>query len=287
MVNDKLVNYTIIEKQESKYAQLSASVAVNQHAKSIYLLHVMNGGGTAGWMTFHYEDGTSQKQFVVSGQQVNGWYFPKDVPYSRNTGWTCKTAWKGHNGNVQVGVYAWGVDNPQPDKTIKKISFHHLGQNNSWLILGITISNQPKFFEPPAITRHYVNTGWNAGTFLSAIIEGIGGIKNDGLAYDKVTVSPKWYFADEKEVTMTARLPASDGYVRYRYLHHNNNMELLIAASADQSYILLPVPPGKTIQKLTINNQMSQYRIINQSDSRYAKISVEAPVLHHVELIFN
>jgi len=263
-----------------------ASVPVNQTARSIYLLHVMNGGGMAGWMTFHYADGSSQKQYVESGKQINGWYFPKDVPYSRTSGWTCKTAWQGHNGNVGVGVYAWGVNNPKPDQKIEKLTFNHQGQNNSWLILGITLSDQPKFFEPPAITRYYVNTGWNAGTFISAIVEGIGGIKNDGLAFDQVTVSPKWYFAGENDITMTARIPASNGYVRYRYVRSNDNtIELSLATSADRSTIQLPLPINQEIDKVMVNSENKAYDIVEKQDTKYIRIAVEKPVLQQVKIL--
>ena len=262
-------------------------VPVNRNAKSLYILHTLNGGGLAGWMTINYKDGTSVRKYVQSGSEVNGWYFPKNVPYSRTTGWTCKMAWRGKNGFVDVGVHAWGLDNPHPEKKISNLTFTDSGLGKQWLIFGITLSDQPKFFNTPDITRYYVNTGWNAGTFLSTIIEGLAGIKNDGLAYSEATVSPKWLFAGEKDVAATAKLPASGEYVRYSYKNiSDNSITLEVTSSGEKVEVEIPLPENKRSQSVTVNGKKTDYNVEDRFGKYYATLQVNGKLYHQIEVTF-
>ncbi len=266
----------------------NATVNINKNARSLYILHVLNGGGLTGWITLRYQDGTEWRKYVHSGSEVNNWYFPKNIPYSRNSGWKCKMAWRGKNGYVDVGVYAWGFDNPHPDKKIETLHFQDAGRGTRWLILGITVSDQLKFFNTPDITRYYVNTGWNAGTFLSSLIEGIGGVKNDGLAYHTATIAPKWHFAGENDIMLTSKIPASNGYVRYRYLSKNENaIELQIATSAEKSTIELHIPDGKSIEGITVNGIHHGYETFNRRNSYYVRLNLEKPMYHQIKMSLN
>ncbi len=268
--------------------QDAATIDINKHAQSMYILHVLNGGGLAGWLTLNYEDGTEWRKYVHSGSEVNKWYFPKNVPYSRNTGWKCKMAWQGKNGYVDVGVYAWGFDNPYPEKKIKTVHFQDAGRGTRWLILGITISDQPKFFHTPDITRYYVNTGWNAGTFLSAIIEGLAGIKNEGLAFSEATVSPKWLFASERDVVATAKLPASGGYVSYRYQNPSEDSLLLeITSSGEKVKVEIPLPKNKNPRSLTLNGDKTDYQLENRFGKTYVVLNMKGKLYHKIEVILN
>ena len=58
---------------------------------------------------------------------------------------------------------------------------------------------------------------WAAANAMAALVEGLAGVKNEGLAYEKVTLSPRWVSAGVDTVDVTVKYAASEGYIAYKY----------------------------------------------------------------------
>ena len=256
-------------------------IPVNSKAQSLYFLHTMAGSGLAGWITFHYNDGSTWRKYVNSGREVKNWWNPSDVNYSRKTGWTCKVAWKGKNNRTNVGVYNWGINNPFPGKEIEKMTVEHALEHNKWFILGVTLSDKPKYFRPPSAVYGWLSN-WNAGGVTYALIEGLAGIYDEGLCYDKIRLAPRWCAAGVNHVTATAKYENSGCYVRYNYNYdpEKNTLKIEMASVAKQGMAFdILLPEGKRPKKLIVNDNETTYTVKTIENSSYVCFDLEADIV--------
>ena len=148
-----------------------AKISVKKKAASIYFLHSMAGSGDkAGWITLKYSDGTNIRKYVESGSEVKNWWRPTDVPYNRTEGWKCRVAFSGNNSSTTVGNYIWGYNNPNPEKEISEIVFTHSQMDNFWFVFGITLCDQPVWFEAADYCNGWFYN-WTTGGVVYGLIE--------------------------------------------------------------------------------------------------------------------
>ncbi len=255
----------------------SIDVTVNKKAESLYFLHTLAGSGLAGWIDFHYKDGTTWRKYVNSGRQVKNWWNPSDVPYNRKSGWTCRVAWEGKNDRTKVGVYIWGMDNPFPEKEIKKLTFNHSLEANKWFVLGITLSDKYKYFKPQDACYGWLSN-WNAAGVTYALVEGLAGIYDKGICYDKIRLAPRWSAAGVKHVVATAKYENSGGYVRYDYLYDpsKNVLKIDLASVAIQGLnIDILLPERQKPVSLYVNEEMRDYDVQMIEESGYVSFNIE------------
>ncbi|NRA37717.1 MAG: hypothetical protein HRU15_06230, partial [Planctomycetes bacterium] len=133
--------------REDGYVE-SVEIPVDKNAQSLYILHTCAGGGLVGHMHVVYEDGSDHTQYVNTGAEINGWFLPAHEWHSGNK-WeplAC-LAWQGANKVFDsLGVYAWGWNNPHPDKTIQSVRFVKAATAAKWFIFSITASDQRALF---------------------------------------------------------------------------------------------------------------------------------------------
>lgn len=253
----------------------SADVTVNRKAHSLYILHTMAGSGLAGSMEINYADGSSFRTYVSSGKQVANWWNPVDLPYNRNTGWTSRVAWHGQNPRSEVGVYAWTLDNPYPGKKITDIRFTHSGLANKWFILAVTLSDKPSYFTWPTHTGTWL-VNWNASALVSSMIEGLAGIRDMGVAYSSVEISPRWTAAGTNDVYTVAKYEASGAYTAYHLQHPDKNAWMIsLAGVAKQAEINFLLPPGKTVKEVTSGGVPLSFDIRTVEQSHYCHIKLD------------
>jgi hypothetical protein len=245
----------------------------------------MAGTGMAGWIDLHYTDGSMHREYVKSGKQLQNWWNPVDGKYSRVTGWAYKKAWSYNNGRSEVGVYQWGLNNPHPERTIKKIEFQHALNSSKWFVLGVTLSDQPAFFAWPKSTgKHLVN--WNAGAVMRAYLEGLAGIKDEGTSFKNVTIGPRWTSANVKESMVTVKYPASDEYIKYIYKSNEDAMEITFTGSANVTELKVLLTKGKQVKQAFLDgNELMSVATEEVEDSEYVVLTVDEPGVHHFKLI--
>lgn len=261
------------------------TIAVNQKANSIYFLHTFAGSGQAGWIDFYYEDGTNHRIYVKSGKQANNWWNPKHGPYSRATGWTYRKAWEYHNGKSNVGIYQWGYNNPYPEKLISKMVFHHSMGPLKWFIMGISLSDQPVYFEwPKSNGEHLVN--WNAASVVSAFIEGLAGIQDAGVSFNKAVISPKWNTTDADSLEICVQYPASKNYIAYRLQNSANISELKIAGVAEETEVNFLLPKNKDVKKILVGEKEIEFKSRLIENSSYVSFSLKGIECKQVKIIY-
>ena len=226
----------------------TAQVLVNDSAKCVYLLHSSSDNipsGFAGAITFRYTDGTEVSRNIIKYKDVTNWWF-SDLDNER-----AGVAWSGPNKvSTKVGVCWAAIDNPEPGRKIEKLIFHAPIEGGIYAVIGITLSDRNHYVKPK-LESFGGPDNWAASNGMAALVEGLAGVKNTGLAFDRVRLSPRWCTTSTDSVNVCIRFAASDGYVSYIYTLDKKSREINIVLTGSgkelEGHTLLPESAGKAL----------------------------------------
>jgi hypothetical protein len=263
---------------------VQVDVPLNDTAKTVYLLHSSSDNipsNVAGAITFHYANGTEASQYIMKGKDVTNWWFSSLENEHAGVAW-----WGPNLCSTKVGVCWVAINNPYPDQKIAKLIFHAPLEGGIYAILGITLSNRVHYVKPK-IESFGGPDNWAAANAMAALVEGLAGVNNDGLAYNRVRLSPRWTSAGIDSVDVNICLPVSKGYIAYKYIHKPEikKIEMDITGSGEnvQCQVLLP-ESCKGIQSVFINGQQVAYKITSFENSHYSDFSVNLPGIQHIAI---
>lgn len=257
-------------------------VPLNQQTQSIYLLHVSDAPTMAGVFIIEYEDGTRYNKIIRKGQEIGHFWYPT-LPIDKKGIPSTQIAWKGPSVKVkEVGNYVFGMNNPHPDKPIKSLHFHNPEKTN-WAIFGISLSDAEHFLEPSIFST--IPAHWGAAHVFKAMTEGMTGIKNTGLAFDKVLLSPKWELAGVKEASATAKYECSGGYLSYRYRKSApNEFYISFTGNANETTVEFLLPKQKEVTALTVNEKPMNHSMKKVRESNYVVFKTDHPGVYDVKI---
>jgi hypothetical protein len=122
---------------------------------------------------------------------------------------------------------------------------------------------------------------------MAALVEGLAGVKDNGIAFSKVALSPRWPSAGIDSVNVTIQYPSSSNYISYQYKNDkkNNFISILITGSGNSlnAHVLLP-ENVKNIRSVSANNQPVKYNISVIEGSRYADLLLPLNVLQALKI---
>lgn len=182
----------------------------------------LRGSDLAGKITIIYADGHSHTEYIRAGVNVDDWRAPHDSEYEIRHApkhpERMQVAWRGTNDKCgNVGIYVVRFTQPYPDRAIRSFEFKALDTDTKWMILGITLSDGPEFLPPWSEISYGMPDKWGAASLVFALLEGLGGVKDLGIAFDKSRIAPRWSAAGVNRARVAVRYPASRGSVRYDY----------------------------------------------------------------------
>lgn len=293
------IPFTIIEPAENnrraclgissaKGYKKTANLTVGKKAKSIYFLHTTQNSYYSGTIHLEYDDGTVFSDHIGRGKIMNWWY-PKE-PKSGKQMPRIKVAWRGKNAKSDnIGITLYGLNNPNPDKTIKHIRFEGINNNAvKWMICGVTLSDQPVFFMPNIISAG-IPDNWGAAAVVYALVEGLAGVKDKATGFKHTELSPRWQAAGVNKANVVIKYPASDGYVAYNYQYNENQktLELQFTGTAEKTILNILLPEKhKTIQKLHINGETTNYKLKRIENSEYLVTEVKSRGVYRLVINF-
>ena len=257
-------------------------VAVNDSAKTIYLLHSSSDnvpGNVAGAIQFIYSDGTEASQYLMKGKEVTNWWFS-----SLNTD-RSGVAWSGPNPvSTKVGVCWAAIDNPKPEKKIAKLVFHAPLEGGIYVVLGITLADKTHYIRPKGESFGGPDN-WAAALGMAALVEGLAGVQNKGLAYSEATLSPRWNSASIDSVNVTTRFAASDGYVTYQYRNFpgKKQMKIVLTGSGNHFNVHLLLPKGvSSASSVLSGEQKIQFAVSEIEGSHYVDFKIKLPGVQNI-----
>lgn len=247
-------------------------VPVGRAARSLYLLHTVSGGsGLAGVLRIIYADGTSHARYVRRDQEVLTWWMPEKKKGA------ARIAWEGANATCRrVGVCQWAFEHPHPGKPIARLVFEAAEDGAQWMVLGVTLCDGPAWFAPSDVS-YGIPDNWGAGAVTYALVEGLAGVVDRGLAFDRAEIAPRWPGARVDEAEVCIRYAASAGYVAYHYRHiaAKRRIEATVTGSGDTATcrFLLPAK-AKRVASVTVDGDRVPATEERVRGSRYARFEV-------------
>jgi hypothetical protein len=112
---------------------------------------------------------------------------------------------------------------------------------------------------------------------MSAIMEGLCGIRDEATAFRHARIEPRWTAAGVTEAAVTARYGASDGYVTYRFEHDTETGRIDMTATGSGSrfdfHILLPARAEPV--HVGVNGHPVEYAMSTVERSTYVDFTLE------------
>lgn len=228
-------------------------VPVGKKAGSIYVLHSTGDNGNtnlAGALTFLYEDGTDENQYMIRDVNVGHWWFPS-LKGSWPEGYgqpkrppLVKLAWRGKNDAcLDVGLHWYGLNNPNPDKTVRAVAFASPLDRAIYAVVGLTVSDQP-IDQPLPEVSYGGPDNWAAAAVVYGLVEGLAGVTDEDVTYRVAGLAPRWPAAGTRGAKVAIHYPASDGYVAYDYRHDPEGREIVLTLTGSgeraECHVLLP-----------------------------------------------
>ncbi|MDZ7402450.1 MAG: hypothetical protein ONB37_20025, partial [candidate division KSB1 bacterium] len=277
----------LILSGKSGYVKL-ARLPIKKKAASIYFLHTQSRGSYLGDILVRYSDGTMFKTHVLNGQNIASWWYPQDGPYDDGKR-PYYVAWKGQNEkSLSVGVYIFGLDNPFPDKVIASLDFESAGTEGLWMVLGVTLSDYPVFFMPEKISFGAPDN-WGAAAVVYALLEGLAGVKDEGVAFNKARLAPRWSVAGVDTVTTTVKYPASGGYLSYVYKfdRQQNELQLDFTGTAANIAVEILVGSDQTATQVVLNDRPIEFQTRLVEASKYICFATDRVAANSVRVKFD
>lgn len=261
-------------------------ISVGRTATSLYFLHTSAKVGSdniAGQLTFEYSDNTRHSLFIVRGQNIAGWWQPT-APDNKTT----VVAWRGKNKKTaNVGLVAWGCNNPHPEKAIARLVLESVPNGALWLVAGITLCDVPASFGESPISYGLPN-GWSAASVVYALIEGLAGVVDKATTFETVELSPRWESAGVGEVEVCVTYPASGGYLAYRYRASENEIWLESTGSGTSCAVHLLLPSrGLEIHSVNCNGVPCKFTRQDIGDSSYLDFKLPSLAPHQTCITFS
>jgi hypothetical protein len=261
-----------------------AEIWVGDTAAAIYLLHSASDNlqaTTAGAVTFQYADGTVHSQYLNKGKDITNWWFPNlENNYAG-------VAWSGPNPvSAQVGVCRAAIINPNPSKKIEKLIFHAPIEGGIYALLGVTLADRVPY-RKPKVESYGGPDNWAAANAMAALVEGLAGVKDNGLAYSDVVLSPRWTSSSTDSVNVTIHYPASNSYVAYQYRHFPQKKEIRITltGSGDHANMHVLLPEGTTsVNSITIGGKNVHFETSKIENSPYVDFKLVLPEVQNIAI---
>lgn len=261
--------------------------AGDRRAASLYLLHAMSGSGNPlGWMIVEYADGAHVTQYIHPNKEIETWFMPAPNTMDgwRKSGPERRVWWQGPNGKFEnVGVHAYGWNNPHPDKPIRRIRMVKAETGGLWYLLGVSLSDQPVYF-PESPVSYGIPDSWGASAMVYALLEGLAGVVDTGVAFDRARISPRWQSAKTRRARVAVTYPASGGYAAYDYKESDGGLKLQIAGTAQETVCELLLPEGVEVESVRVDGQEPKWDLVNVGDSRYLRTICQGLNVHEVEV---
>ncbi len=258
----------------------SAALKVQKNAASVYLLHTAGKAQpTYGSIRFLYDDGTDAVIWV-DGNTLGSWWEPSDLKQAR-------VAWHGPNQLFgSVGTYVAGYANPHPEKIITRLEFAPLRAPAKWLILGVTVSDAPVFFMPKDDVSFGIPDSWGAAAVCYALVEGLAGVQDKGVAFNRARIAPRWSAAQVSSVRAAIRYAASEGYVMYSYRHDVSGRRLTmeLTGNAEKFELAVLLPSGVSASRVAVDGAGVAFKTSAIEQSNYVSFEVAAGV-HSIEIV--
>jgi hypothetical protein len=268
-------------------APASTEVAVDGlRGRSLYFLHAQARGAARDAVVARYAvvyaDGSTCPIIIRNGHEIGHWWGVSDAAGAVDRA-TTRVAWRGANPTwANVGMHVFGWNNPKPDAPVAALRFEALQSSSAFgcvMIAAVSFSDQPVAYEQ-RIRSFGLPDCWSQAAVYHAIAEGLGGIEDEGRAFDRIRIAPRWAATESDRAEVVLHYPASGAYAAHRYHRdpRRHRLVLEIAGAFHEARIHALLPPGAgKIASVTVDGRETPFETVKIERSRYADFVLSAP----------
>jgi hypothetical protein len=143
-------------------------------------------------------------------------------------------------------------------------------------------------YKPNGDLTEGIPDNWGQAAVMSAMMEGLCGLRDESAAFHDARVEPRWAAAGVTDATATARYGASTGYAAYRFQHDPAAGRMLITpagSGASFSFHVL-LPQGASARGVTLAGKAVQFKQSTIETSVYVDFDLKAPLGGTIELTY-
>ena len=201
---------------------------------------------------------------------------------------------KGFSG-VEAGTYVNGGVLTIVAGELAKAAFHHGFEAYGAGILGRLQAMMAQqggrlacAYKPDGTLTEGIPDNWGQAAVMSAMMEGLCGLRDDSVAFRDARIEPRWAAAGVTDATATARYGASSGYVAYRFQHDPavGRIAITPAGSGQHFRFHVLLPQGTQAKSVTLAGKAVAFRQTAVESSPYVDFELSAPLEGRVEVAY-
>jgi hypothetical protein len=116
---------------------------------------------------------------------------------------------------------------------------------------------------------------WGAAAIMSAIVEGLAGIKDIGIGYNKLEITPRLAVTGIDEIEFLVQYPESKKTVNLKYWEDEQSIEINLLSPAQNVLFKVLLPEGKTVKAVKTDKIAVKYGLVKVENSDYVTFSLE------------
>jgi hypothetical protein len=134
----------------------------------------------------------------------------------------------------------------------------------------------PVAYNPDGKVDEGIPDNWGQAAVMSALIEGLAGVKDSGQLFRSVIISPRWLSADQNQADVNVTYGPSSKSVKYDYRYESaaSRITMSISGSPDNYQFRILLPKGKKSARATVDNRQVRSAIEQVNNSNYVTFAV-------------
>jgi len=116
------------------------------------------------------------------------------------------------------------------------------------------------------------------------LVEGLAGVKDAGVAFDRARVTPRWEAAGVDEVFATIKYEASGGYAAYTYRKEGKTLSLQLTGNGSAFDVEVLLPEKAKAQGVRVNGAAHPFATRKVEQSAYCCFTLEGAGVWEIEV---
>jgi hypothetical protein len=138
----------------------------------------------------------------------------------------------------------------------------------------------PCTFRPDGTVDSGIPDAWGQAAVLSAIMEGLCGLRDNATVFRSAAVEPRWAATQATEATAIARYGASQGYVAYRFSNEPaaGRIVMTLTGSGEEFSVHVLLPHGAAATGVEFQGRPVEFSPTTIEGSAYAEFVLSGPM---------
>ena len=118
--------------------------------------------------------------------------------------------------------------------------------------------------------------GWGMAQWVEALLEGLGGVRDDSTVLGHAQISPRWAITPFRHARVSVRYAASAAYFTYTWTRDDRAIRFDWSGSGETADFRVLLPLGSQVQSVVVDGKPGAIQTEEVGPSRYLLLSAPA-----------